>query len=134
MKMVVGKLFFVLLNMNTDGNIMIDIEVIKDSYDYYKNDIPYHLYIHMRALDGTCDDPYLNEAANIFKYFGFNYEFADTYMFDFNLNNDWYTFDCPECIRDYGFSIPIVDDIEKIARFVELVYDGKIVVVIEEVS
>jgi len=107
---------------------------IADSYNYYKGTDPYHLYIHMRALDGTCNDPYLREAVDIFKSFNFDYEFADTYMFDFNLNNDWFTFDCPNCIRDYGFSIPIVDDIEKIAHFVELVYSGKIIVFIEEVS
>ena len=107
---------------------------IKDSYNYYKGTKPYHLYIHMRALDGSIDDPHIREAVNIFKSFNFDFEVADTYMFDFDLNNDWYTFDCPNCIRDYGYSIPIVDDIEKIARFVELVWNGKIIVVIEEVE
>jgi len=107
---------------------------IADSYNYYKGTDPYHLYIHIRAVNGSFGDPYINEAVEIFKSFDFKYEIADTYMFDFDLNNNWYTFDCPECIRDYGFSIPIVDDIEKMARFVELVYSGKVIVFIEEVS
>lgn len=113
---------------------MNTIDDIKDSYSYYKGTKPYHLYIHIRALDGSLDDLYFQEAVDIFKSFNFDYETADTYMFDFNLNNDWYTFDCPNCIRDYGFSIPVVDDIEKIARFVDLAQSGKIVVFIEEVE
>lgn len=110
------------------------VNLIKESYDYYKDTEHYHLYIHMRALDGSIYDPHLREAVNIFKSFNFDFEVADTYMFDFNLNDDWYTFDCPNCIRDYSFSIPIVDDIEKIARFVDLVYNGKIIVIVEEVE
>lgn len=110
------------------------IDNIKDAYDYYKDTEHYHLYIHMRTLNGSLNDPYLEEAVDIFKSFGFDYELADTYMFDFNLNNNWYTFDCPNCIRDYAFSIPVVDDIEKIARFVNLVQSGKIIVFIEEVE
>ena len=110
------------------------VNLIKESYDYYKDTEHYHLYIHMRALNGSIDDPYIRAAVDIFKSFNFDFEVADTYMFDFNLNNNWYTFDCPNCIRDYGFSILIVEDIEEIARFVYLVQSNKIIVFIEEVE
>lgn len=111
------------------------VDQIADSLEYYKDAEPIHLYIHMRATNGNINDPSLREAVAIFKTFGFNYEVADTYMFDFNLNNDWFTFDCPECFRDYGYSLPKVTsrkDIYALARFVEIVESNKIIVFIEE--
>ena len=48
----------------------------------------------------------------------------DTVMQSFNLNQDFIVVHCDKCIRDFGYALPVSDDVDTLARIAEMVYEG----------
>ena len=114
------------------------VEYLNESYEYYKErDAFFSLRFYIRGIKGRINDPHLMEAVQIFRDLGFHCDCGDTYLFDFDLDNNWYVFDCPKCIRDYAYSVPYTDSAsgrKKLARFIELVHKSKIIVFVKHIT
>lgn len=114
-------------------------ESIRQSMDWYgERDGHVAIRFHFgspRSLDYIHDNASVQEVRDIFVRLGFSPQPYDTVMMAFDLNQDWYVFTCDKCIRDYGFALPVVtsdDDIDALARVVELAYEGKVIFLIEQ--
>lgn len=50
----------------------------------------------------------------------------DTVFGSFDLNQDFIVVQCSKCIRDYAYALPVSDDVDTLARIVEMIYDGEL--------
>lgn len=111
------------------------VEAIKDSIDYYtkKNDFvaaTFHfstptIYANIHT------NPDVQAVRDLFVKLGFNPQKYDTVSTSFNLNQDFYVFTHDHCIQDFGYTLPVVNDIDALATICEYIFDGKVMMLIE---
>lgn len=119
-------------NLNLDGIK----ETIKGSFDYYEKEEDPYYHVEFFITNNDINTPwfkdeYLDEAIYIFASLGYKPEPCDTIWEDFNLNRMWICVDCPQAIRDYGYTLPLnPDKVDLLARLIELEYSGHIRIII----
>lgn len=113
-------------------------EAIKDSLNHYKEK---NAYVAIRfhfapttIYKRTREDLNVKHMCALFKRLGFTPHIYDTVMESFNLNQDFFVITCDKCIRDYGYALPVTDDIATLVEITEMVYDGKVAMLVEEID
>lgn len=105
-------------------------ESIVDSLRYYEEENCYcDLTFKFAAPSIYTSSQYyqpLKQLRMMFESLGYQPRTYDTIKESFNLNQDWWIVRCPKCIRDYGYALPVSNDIDTLASITELVYNGAV--------
>lgn len=76
---------------------------------------------------GHTPDPVIERVRAVFEGLGCELDYGDTVPFSFSLNRTWWSATYDKCIRSYGYTLPSSPDIESLARIVEDVAKGRLV-------
>lgn len=71
-------------------------------------------------------DPAVERAVGIFKNLGCDVDYGDTVPFSFSLNRCWYSAAYDRCIRSFGYTLPVSEDVDALARLVDDVGKGRL--------
>ena len=110
------------------------VNAIRDSLDYYKRCDPIHIRFAFSGVHSMfgLDEDAVEAVREAFVKLGFDPQPADTLDVDFNLDRDWYFVDCPKCIRDYRYALPITDDVDTLAQIVMREQQGSVRILVFE--
>ena len=112
-------------------------EAIRDSIAYCEeNGSPSRiefLFTAPRGADGgALSNPAVMEVVELFRRMGYEPDIGDTVMSSFDLNRNWWWVTCDRCVRDYAYVLPISEDLDALARIVQLEGHGAVEFVIRE--
>lgn len=116
------------MNKEYHDNLMKNI---KESIEYHEKEHGFRtftFYFTAPKYDwrAAADDPCVNEVVNAFKSAGYNPQMCDTVPHAANLNRDWWEVDNVKTIREFGFTLPVLEDLEAMIRIVELENSGEV--------
>lgn len=85
------------------------------------------LFTAPRGADGgAISNPAVLEVVELFRRMGYEPDVGDTVMSSFDLNRNWWWVTCDRCVRDYAYALPIDDDLDALARIVQLEGSGQV--------
>lgn len=85
--------------------------------------------------DGAMEpDPAVQNALHVFEEAGCPVDYGDTVSFSFSLNRCWHSARCNRCIRSFGYTLPVISDIGALARLVDDVAKGRLLMFVKELE
>lgn len=78
------------------------------------------------------ENPAMTNALHVFEEAGCTIDYGDTVNFSFSLNRCWYSARCNRCIRSFGYTLPVIADIDALARLEDDVAKGRILMVVRQ--
>ena len=69
-------------------------------------------------------------AVRLFEGLGCDVDYGDTVDFSFSLNRCWWSATYDKCIRSFGYTLPISDDVDSLAMLVHYVAKGNLQMVV----
>ena len=91
------------------------------------------LFTAPRGADGgAVSNPAVMEVVELFRRMGYEPDIGDTVMSSFDLNRNWWWVSCDRCVRDYAYTLPISEDLDALARIVQLEGHGAVEFVIRD--
>ena len=115
----------------SDNELQELVDIIKWSIDYHANEreegfrsYTFYFCAPQASQDALFGDPNVAFVRKVFEDIGLNPQPCDTIPHAFNLNRDYEEVSCSKCIREFGFTLPVSDDLEALAHMVELEHEG----------
>ena len=113
------------------------IAAIEGSIEYHKNErgfrkVTFYFTAPKYDWHEAAYNPHVLEVVDAFEKAGCKPQMCDTIPHAANYNRDWWEVTCERCIREYGFTLPVSDDLEAMARIVELENSGEVQFIVYE--